>query len=496
MDKILNDLIPGTKDWSCQFKLQRKKIAENNSYGFVSLYLSEYVLLYDKHLPMHNLYSSDGEMIGVLIGTVIDNENNLLVKDKITTEFELLDKDFYRKIESFVYKYCGSWVLIIDNQYYKRLYLDSAGTLSIVYDKGKEQIASTTGLLLSDAEYNSRFKLDEHEFFDVHGSGWFSSGLTAHTGVSRLLCNHYLDLNTWDVNRAWPIFETDTYNKVDYSKKIIQLVRGCILTLIKNGRVVCSLTGGNETRYLLAACKPFVDQIDFVTIDVPGSERDVYIAKKIAKRFGLNHKVLPYVKATEEERGMWLYKASHCIGGGNQYGSPSVRPLKKYDFFLVGLGGEVGRGFFWRKQDNSASKIDATDFIARIGLKVNDELLIKVKEWSASLPEFDTFTKLDLAYTELRLSPWGFAQSYAAQNINKVKQINPLVSRAIFESMLGLTAEERRASSWITDGINSEWPELLELPVNKYGNYRDFFSVFKKLKNISRVKTKLRKLGL
>mgnify|MGYP000288192866 CR=1 FL=1 len=77
MDKILNDLIPGTKDWSCQFKLQRKKIAENNSYGFVSLYLSEYVLLYDKHLPMHNLYSSDGEMIGVLIGTVIDNENNV-----------------------------------------------------------------------------------------------------------------------------------------------------------------------------------------------------------------------------------------------------------------------------------------------------------------------------------------------------------------------------------------------------------------------------------
>ena len=40
--------------------------------------------------------------------------------------------------------------------------------------------------------------------------------------------------------------------------------------------------------------------------------------------------------------------------------------------------------------------------------------------------------------------------------------------------------------------INALWPELSEIPVNKYGDARDYLSLWKKISNPNRVRRFLR----
>ena len=71
---------------------------------------------------------------------------------------------------------------------------------------------------------------------------------------------------------------------------------------------------------------------------------------------------------------------------------------------------------------------------------------------------------------ELRMSCWGFADLYA---LPKQLEIHPLISRRIYSAMLSLPAHMRRNNGMTLLCIKREWPEVLTLPINRYGDLRD-----------------------
>ena len=147
---------------------------------------------------------------------------------------------------------------------------------------------------------------------------------------------------------------------------------------------------------------------------------------------------------------------------------PSVMSLLGH-YFVGGLGGEVGRGFLWLGAGPETS-IDARDIVVRLKLSLEPEVIEAVERWLAPIAHFDTLLKLDLAYLELRMASWAFADAYA----NPIQtEVHPLISRANFTAMLSVPPELRRDGIALRQAMARAWPELLAVPINRYGDWRD-----------------------
>ncbi len=104
--------------------------------------------------------------------------------------------------------------------------------------------------------------------------------------------------------------------------------------------------------------------------------------------------------------------------------------------------------------------------------------------------------QLDLAYLELRMGCWGFAPSYASVT---PLRLHPLISRRSFVAMLSLPPDWRRmqdrSNRMIQAVVRQGWPELLDLPISRYGDYRDRTGlVLRALRQPHLVTKKLRKM--
>lgn len=421
-------------------------------------------------LSVTDVKDAGGRVIGLVLGTLIDTARDRLVSDALVLDVEPGSAaDLDRLVEREIYRHGGSFILVIDCCGEQRIYLDANGSMSLVYDPQMQVAAATTPLLLDEAAYGERFRKDIYAVLDVPRDGWFTAGLTAHRGVCRLLCNFYLDLKTWIPVRHWPAAPIPEAAHPDKALgAIVDETRRSLRALRKAGELVLALTAGNETRLLIACCREFIDDVTFVTVNAPGGELDVEIAKRLAKEFGLRHEVLPYRAATADEAEAWRRRVGHNVSGANVIMHPSVRPLAG-KYFAGGLGGEIGRGFLWLDADNS-TKIDARGLLTRLKLPDHPAVLEEVEKWLTPVAHYPPLFVLDLAYMELRMSAWAFAQSYATP---RPIELHPLISRANYTAMLSLPPAMRRGNGMIRRSIEMTWPELLRIPINRFGDWRD-----------------------
>ena len=439
-------------------------------------------------------YDKSGRPVGLFIGTLIDTDRELVIDDRVVFDAEISDvKDIDRFLEEQIYRFAGRFLFIVNMLGQRQIYLDANGSKSLVYNPAERVAAATTSLLLSSDDYREKFRADLYRACGVDGDGWFTAGLTAHSGIRRLFCNHYLDLDSWKTVRHWPTGQfVESANPGEEIATITEQVKRTIRALTNSGSVSIALTAGNETRLLLACCRDLLRKVTFVTVAAPGATLEVVRAKELASRFGLNHYVLPYVRANPSQAELWERRTSHCVTGTNKTMHPSVVPLDG-KIFLGGLGGEIGRGFLWLGSKRSDA-IDAIDIIDRLKLPRHPDVLAAVKDWFDPLDHHDALGKLDLAYMELRMSCWGFADSYA---LPKQVELHPLVSRRIYSAMLSLPADMRRNNGMISACIEREWPELLSLPINRYGDLRDKVSpIGRAVANPRGAIRKIRQLGL
>ncbi len=421
-------------------------------------------------LPTVKVLDSTGRPIGLLLGTPVELGDGVVLPDGGQYQIAApLTDDVDTLVERYIYSLAGSFVFILDIPSARRVYLDANGSLSLVFDPARCVAAATTGLLLSDEEYIDRFEADLYAAFDVDHDGWFTGGLTAHRGIRRLLCNHYLDCETSQAVRHWPLKAVpETASTASTIAQINQHVLSTTQALIKAAPVAVALTAGNETRAMLANYRHIRDRLTFVTLDAPGYRLDLERAKELAEMFNLKHVILPHSQASPAAMESWQYRVGHNITGNNMAGHPTIAPLAG-QYFVGGLGGEVGRGFLWLGTDND-SDIDAVSIIDRLKLPQHPLILDEVEKWLAGAPSGPALFTLDLAYIELRMSCWAFAQSYASPDVVK---IYPLISRAVYTLMLSLPPADRRGNGMIKQCIEAAWPDVLRLPINKYGDYRD-----------------------
>lgn len=409
---------------------------------------------------------ANGEAAGFLLGFPVDLVCGRLLDDG--ARLEIGDTGYAK--EQLYERLAGSFVMLLEMEGGPRLFLDACASLSVVFDRKAREIAATAALLLGE-DYDVRLRPELMRAFEVAGDGWASADLTAHEGVERLLPNHYLDLADFTVHRHWPV-RLPAY--VEDPMPTVQAIGAEIAmtctALAQAKPTSVALTGGFETRVLLACNRALSESARFVTVATPASRRDVFLARELASLAGLDHSVLPGRMSTTAQAEHWSYLAGHCVGGSNRDYFPSVAPLAG-EVLIGGAAGEVGRGFLWPPDLTAHERPSARRIVDLCKLPRDRQLLARVECWLAGLPDgLDSWQLLDLAYVELRMASWAFAQAWA----DPVKlDIYPFISRRQFTRMLSLPPDFRKQDGLMRALVSEFWPGLLDIPVNAYGDWRD-----------------------
>jgi len=390
----------------------------------------------------------------------------------------------------------GLYILLTASPFPPRVYMDHGGSFPLVYSVRDRRAASSPALLLNEDQYERRFLRTLHQQLITRegGGGWISGNLTAHDGVCRVLPNHYLDLESWKVSRFWP--KSDDFKQwrplneatIDAAEALRKFSRAAT----GDFSVAVTMTAGFDSRLLLAGCRDVISNCQFFTLAAPGAELDMVVSQTLAKRFRLNHRVMPLHQASEREMAIWDRMVGDCMREAPRQTHVTLRDLVDCDAVFTGMYGEVGRCRLYRQDFEriNAGQINERFVLDRLTLPPHPLLLADVANWLSELDGQPNSVVLDLAFLELKFGSWAMGQRPISNSIKL--NLLPFAQRKIFEAFIGVAPAEKGTETLFWSTINLIWPELSQLPINKYGDVRDYLSIWKKLSNPNRVRRYLR----
>ena len=448
----------------------------------------------DARLPLIDLRDSEGRQIGLLTGFVYSEFRDCFLSQGIETLPVLVRNE--ADLEALVLpRLSGMYLLITSGTLPSRVYPDHAGSLSLVYSAPDGRAASSPSLLLKPADYESRFRPDLHRDLVVRegSGGWISGTLTAHRDVYRLLPNHYLDMATWTTHRFWPRpGEFATWR--DMSSAAESAARA--LTAFSNAgcdrfRVAATLTAGFDSRLLVASCRERLATCEFFTIETE-AKIDVEMSQVIAGRFGLSHQIVPLRMADADQMAIWDRVVGDCMIEAPRMTHPTLGDLTDADAIYTGMYGEVGRCRLYRQDLEviNQAKIDARFIIDRLTLPAHPELIENIGVWLQGLTGQPNSVILDLAFHELKFGVWAMGQRPMTNSIKL--NLLPIAQRKVLDAFIGVEPAEKGTEALFTAIIDNLWPDLLQVPVNKFGDFRDYLVIWEKISNPNRVRRFLR----
>lgn len=410
----------------------------------------------DPRLPVVTVRVRDGGRLGWLVGFPIGT-----IAPMPQESPGILPEN----VEEWLYRFGGRFILILMSPE-PRVYLDPLGLYSVVYSQSQHVVASSIGLVSGNDP-----DLELIETFDIPNQDhWYPFGLTHRFDVCRLVPNHYLDLQDWKAHRHWPRkgeFTEALGNKEIFSR-IGDLVERQIGLAIAASPSNLMLTAGQDSRVLLGCARPFVQRIKLVTVDVgdAGADLDCRIAARLAQALGLPHEVVKRRLPTEEQLTEWLFNTGHCVAGRAWKNIATRSRLDADTHCLYGLGGEVGRGYWWQSGDGAYGILQPEELLKRMALPSTSRVLQAARDWISKVPATsDTRSLLELAYIEQRMGCWAGPQQFGYTG--NAPNVMPFCHRDIVRLMLSLSVEARAQSRLSKEVILKKWPELLALPFNE-----------------------------
>jgi len=411
--------------------------------SFKSFPISDRTLFASDELPVSQLSDVQGRPLGLVLGFWISRAcEGQLSPDTLTIPIEVAVSGI-DGVAEWVYANClGRYAFILAcEDASPRFYPDASGSLSAVYQFSSGLIASRPDLCAPvPADTTDEVLAIELDEIRSRSGTWYPAGYCRNSDIRVVLPNHYVDLRTSRLQRFWSyasvsIDETEPSIERAISD-IAHDIERVIDTVGSHHALTLSLTSGRDSRMILACCpRRVLDNAVFHTLP-HHSDVDVQVARLLSEHFSLTHQV------TEEP------------------------PLDRV--VVQGVGGEVGRCFYWTDAD-FGSITRTVDLLAeRLDWGTISHPLIRkaLAEWLAELQHVPWLRVLDLAYIELRVA---CAHAPAMHDIDRVSKFSlyPMNGRSIFSAMLSLPEKWRYRHGMFLGVLGLKWPELLVFPTHK-----------------------------
>lgn len=427
--------------------------------------IGDWYLTRHPELPVMPLLGEGDHPVGWLMGHPISDAGTLLV-DGARVRVPAAGLASAAAMEAFVYAFGGRFaVMLLGRQ--PRFYLDPCGSLSAVYCAHQRIIASTPCLIPYDDASRDRVGLA----LDIgipYTEGMYPLDMTPRYGVERILPNHYLDLRHWQTTRHWPKRLAPVSSVDEAVGDIAALVKRNIGAVIAATPTYLKLTAGWDSRMLLACARQWAHRLELFTAEIgdEGAATDCDTARRIAKRFGLRHRVLRREPARDEDLEEWMFRIGYSTSERRGWRAVTMyKRLPGGHAVLAGNAGEVARAYYWNEEDTGTTVVTPERLVAHCACPLVEETLQRARAWLDSVPSANAHDILDLFMIEQDMGGWASVIQYA--ECDPGFAIFPLSHRAIVERMLGLPASYRRAGRLPRDIIALEWPALLEWPINQ-----------------------------
>lgn len=331
-----------------------------------------------------------------------------------------------------------------------------------------ELLARVTGLP-EDAETQEHLRR-----YGVAGSGspthfWPGSG-SAFVGIGRLLPNHYLDVTTGEVHRHWPTRAIAAVDPDAAVETCASMLTGVLEAAAARYRLALSVTAGYDSRVLLAASRPLMDELAFYTLARPTFNRlspDVVIPRRILRDQGRTRALIPVPSMSHHPVATTIRETfTPCHGRtADEAAALAVAPPRSDGQWVTVNGNvsEIARFAYPRVSTTPES------LAAFCHLPGSSYAIGQFDGWyRAALPaiEVSGMDTLSFFYWEQRLSAWLGA---VRTEFDVVEEgVTPYNSRALLECLLGVPEPLRDKPDFpfyrrLTDHM---WPRLLDYPIN------------------------------
>lgn len=445
----------------CQKKNQITKSWQTYQFG-------EWLLGSHPKLPVIDIIGKDDFHVGWLLGYPISLDGEL-INSRLVFNISINEPN-PDKFENQLYSHGGRFAAVYFGGPQARFYLDPCGSLAAVFSPRHKIVASTPTLIPYSLGCDDDHKLIESMI--IPGCDCcYPFGLTPRRYVKRLLPNHYLDLNSWKSMRHWPMKEFIQIQDIKGSvQEFATILRNQIAAVAHQGPFYLPLTGGRDSRLLLACSRNVLEKCHCFTIKhlTKSGKIDCQIVKKLCRRFNLPHKLLDVEQCSQEDWNLFRFRTGWCVEGQSLGNVKRLSQLDTNFPILFGVGGELGRPFHWRRGDIESSLISAKDLVQRITgwlhTDIGDKIQREAQKWLETIPVQNALTIWGLLYNEQYNGCWIGPKEYALASNSF--SIWPFCHRSAIEIMLSLPADYRQKLQFVYDVIESQWLELLKFPFN------------------------------
>jgi hypothetical protein len=397
----------------------------------------------------------DGDKQIVMLGVAIHTTSSCAPPLSV---IEKLDRE---SIVEWLLRVAGRYVVLFSEEDNLYLYTDPAGTMGVFHIPGRA--ASTPGLLprAEDQEFRNTAIQPELE------ENFFPGTMCARGGVNALMANHELHLNTGITQRFWApaLFQTIDRPPI---QELCELLQRIVIGIRSSAQLLVSLTGGRDSRVVLAAVRAFAVEVRFFTILTPHSDdNDARYSSQLAVKFQLKHEVVRSLSVPQ-----WVTSAYDEIGSGMVHARmrPELDGVRRIDtsgcVHVGGFGGEVLRGQLWPSR--RPKRADTKTLTRQAFSRAAPSVVEGVDQWRRSVPlDTSPSTVFDLFEFEQRGGrAAGIAEACSGLFYETVLPFN---SRELFQLIQRVPLEMRYAGTLNSALIRTMWPQLLEVPFTQCG---------------------------
>jgi hypothetical protein len=436
-------------------------------------------------VPLISVIDAGGASAGLIIGWLI--RDGAWIGDGETLRLgpgESLDAALERA--------CGRFVWIRPEGDGAHFGLDAGGLLPAVWSPALGAVASTPAMLGKIGRIDPDPAL-EAVFDFPRRRGFFPFGLTPWRGVSRLLPNHELDLARMEAVRVRPAGPTqplpdDERSLAAACAEILDLVRGTVEAIVRRDGGVLYLSGGHDSRMVLAACRAVRDDLICETIGARGA-LEVAVAKQVADCAGARHERLDLIPASDAEIAAWLERTGRCIY------DPVTRLVAtavRYDrggHPMTGSCAEILRGSNWDAADLADDSVDLPLLLERVRMPPEGGIAEAGARWLAGLPPLPRTALLDIAKIEIIYGCWAGPSVYGHPIPRP--SMHPFNIRRIYDLSAALPPRAKLGGEVYRAYMAAAWPALLQPPVNRAAGLNRLRFLKDELKRLAPKKLKL-----
>lgn len=345
--------------------------------------------------------------------------------------------DFERSTESLG----GRWLIFLRMGDESRVYPDATGSRPVYYHKDKFWVGGGPQIIAETLGLNKDSDLIE-EFNHHTRSDWWPGGFTPYKDISHMWPNHFLRLNDMTIERFWPEEPIESVSIDDAATRIATILDGIIDGASRRYELHMALTGGYDSRTLLAASHALHEKIHFFTIHYPGiASFDLDTPVQLSEKFELDYRTVPLVIPDEGFLATFDRNVASMVEGQCRTNSMTYRSFPDKSLFLEGTASEIGRTFYYKTFKHPDS-ITEKSLCSRSGFADNSLAEKAFAEWLGSVPQDKNILILDLFYWEQRLGNWN-AVDYVGQELTR-NVMSPFNCRELLMLMLGTNLEARR----------------------------------------------------